>query len=120
MDLSQGRYFIARYGNIYGDQIIELPTPIKEYNGSEIRIYSGFMTTRASRSDFDIIIKEWYIFYPGYIPVLGSPIQISKVRVSNKEIILRCISLGDFVFGIYKISVTLQMMILIHSKSIIN
>ena len=55
MDLSQGRYFIARYENIYGDQIIELPTPIKEYNGSEIRIYSGFMTTRASRSDFDII-----------------------------------------------------------------
>ena len=97
MDLSQGRYFIARYGNIYGDQIIELPTPIKEYNGSEIRIYSGFMTTRASRSDFDIIIKGIF-FYPGYIPVLGSPIQISKVRVSNKEIILRCISLGDFVF----------------------
>ena len=99
MDLSQGRYFIARYGNIYGDQIIELPTPIKEYNGSEIRIYSGFMTTRASRSDFDIIIKgNGIFFYPGYIPVLGAPIQISKVRVSNKEIILRCISLGDFVF----------------------
>jgi hypothetical protein len=99
MDLSQGRYFIARYGNIYGDQIIELPTPIKEYNGSEIRIYSGFMTTRTSRSDFDIIIKgNGIFFYPGYIPVLGSPIQISKVRVSNKEIILRCISLGDFVF----------------------
>lgn len=99
MDLSQGRYFIARYGNIYGDQIIELPTPIKEYNGSEIRIYSGFMITRASRSDFDIIIKgNGIFFYPGYIPVLGSPIQISKVRVSNKEIILRCISLGDFVF----------------------
>lgn len=99
MDLSQGRYFMARYGNIYGDQIIELPTPIKEYNGSEIRIYSGFMTTRASRSDFDIIIKgNGIFFYPGYIPVLGSPIQISKVRVSNKEIILRCISLGDFVF----------------------
>ena len=99
MDLSQGRYFIARYGNIYGDQIIELPTPIKEYNGSEIRIYSGFMTTRASRSDFDIIIKgNGIFFYPGYIPVLGSPIQISKVRVSNKEIVLRCISLGDFVF----------------------
>ena len=99
MDLSQGRYFIARYGNIYGHQIIELPTPIKEYNGSEIRIYSGFMTTRASRSDFDIIIKgNGIFFYPGYIPVLGSPIQISKVRVSNKEIILRCISLGDFVF----------------------
>lgn len=99
MDLSQGRYFIVRYGNIYGDQIIELPTPIKEYNGSEIRIYSGFMTTRASRSDFDIIIKgNGIFFYPGYIPVLGSPIQISKVRVSNKEIILRCISLGDFVF----------------------
>lgn len=99
MDLSQGRYFIARYRNIYGDQIIELPTPIKEYNGSEIRIYSGFMTTRASRSDFDIIIKgNGIFFYPGYIPVLGSPIQISKVRVSNKEIILRCISLGDFVF----------------------
>lgn len=99
MDLSQGRYFIARYGNIYGDQIIELPTPIKEYNGSEIRIYSGFMTTRASRSDFDIIIKgNGIFFYPGYIPVLGSPIQISKVRVLDKEIILRCISLGDFVF----------------------
>lgn len=99
MDLSQGRYFIARYGNIYGDQIIELPTPIKEYNGSEIRIYSGFMTTRASRSDFDIIIKgNGIFFYPGYIPVLGSPIQISKVRVSNKEIILRCISLGDLFF----------------------
>lgn len=99
MDLSQGRYFIARYGNIYGDQIIELPTPIKEYNGSEIRIYSGFMTTRSSRSDFDIIIKgNGIFFYPGYIPVLGFPIQISKVRVSNKEIILRCISLGDFVF----------------------
>lgn len=99
MDLSQGRYFIARYGNIYGDQIIELPTPIKEYNGSEIRIYSGFMTTRASRSNFDIIIKgNGIFFYPGYIPVLGSPIQISKVRVSNKEIILRCISLGGFVF----------------------
>lgn len=99
IDLSQGRYFIARYRNIYGDQIIELPTPIKEYNGSEIRIYSGFMTTRASRSDFDIIIKgNGIFFYPGYIPVLGSPIQISKVRVSNKEIILRCISLGDFVF----------------------
>lgn len=99
MDLSQGRYFITRYGNIYGDQIIELPTPIKEYNGSEIRIYSGFMTTRASRSDFDIIIKgNGIFFYPGYIPVLGSPIQISKVRVSNKEIILRCISLGDLVF----------------------
>lgn len=99
MDLSQGRYFIARYRNIYGDQIIELPTPIKEYNGSEIRIYSGFMTTRVSRSDFDIIIKgNGIFFYPGYIPVLGSPIQISKVRVSNKEIILRCISLGDFVF----------------------
>lgn len=99
MDLSQGRYFIARYGNIYSGQIIELPTPIKEYNGSEIRIYSGFMTTRASRSDFDIIIKgNGIFFYPGYIPVLGSPIQISKVRVSNKEIILRCISLGDFVF----------------------
>lgn len=99
MDLSQGRYFIARYGNIYSDQIIELPAPIKEYNGSEIRIYSGFMTTRASRSDFDIIIKgNGIFFYPGYIPVLGSPIQISKVRVSNKEIILRCISLGDFVF----------------------
>ena len=99
MDLSQGRYFIARYRNIYGDQIIELPTPIKEYNGSEIRIYSGFMITRASRSDFDIIIKgNGIFFYPGYIPVLGSPIQISKVRVSNKEIILRCISLGNFVF----------------------
>ena len=99
MDLSQGRYFIARYGNIYGDQIIELPTPIKEYNGSEIRIYSGFMTTRASRSGFDIIIKgNGIFFYPGYIPVLGSPIQISKVRVSNKEIILRCISLGGVVF----------------------
>lgn len=99
MDLSQGRYFIARYGNIYGDQIIELPTPIKEYNGSEIRIYSGFMTTRASRSNFDIIIKgNGIFFYPGYIPVLGSPIQISKVRVSNKEIILRCILLGDLVF----------------------
>lgn len=99
MDLSQGRYFIARYENIYGDQIIELPTPIKEYNGSEIRIYSGFMITRASRSDFDIIIKgNGIFFYPGYIPVLGSPIQISKVRVSNKEIILRCISLGNFVF----------------------
>lgn len=99
MDLSQGRYFIARYGNIYSDQIIELPTPIKEYNGSEIRIYSGFMTTRASRSNFDIIIKgNGIFFYPGYIPVLGSPIRISKVRVSNKEIILRCISLGDFVF----------------------
>ena len=99
MDLSQGRYFIARYGNVYSDQIIELPAPIKEYNGSEIRIYSGFMTTRASRSDFDIIIKgNGIFFYPGYIPVLGSPIQISKVRVSNKEIILRCISLGDFVF----------------------
>lgn len=99
MDLSQGRYFIARYGNIYGDQIIELPTPIKEYNGSEIRIYSGFMITRSSRSDFDIIIKgNGIFFYPGYIPVLDSPIQISKVRVSNKEIILRCISLGDFVF----------------------
>lgn len=99
MDLSQGRYFIARYGNIYSDQIIELPAPIKEYNGSEIRIYSGFMTTRASRSDFDIIIKgNGIFFYPGYIPVLGSPIQISKVRVSNKEIILRCISLRDFVF----------------------
>lgn len=88
MDLSQGRYFIARYGNIYIDQIIELPAPIEEYNGSEIRIYSGFMTTRASRSDFDIIIKgNGIFFYPGYIPVLGSPIQISKVRVSNKEII---------------------------------
>lgn len=99
MDLSQGRYFIARYGNIYSKQIIELPTPIKEYNGSEIRIYSGFMTTRTSRSDFDIIIKgNGIFFYPGYIPVLGSPIQISKVRVLNKEIILRCISLGDFVF----------------------
>lgn len=99
MDLSQGRYFIARYGNIYSDQIIELPAPIKEYNGSEIRIYSGFMTTRASRSDFDIIIKgNGIFFYPGYIPVLGSPIQISKVRVSNKEIILRCISLRDSVF----------------------
>lgn len=99
MDLSQGRYFIARYRNIYGAQIIELPTPIKEYNGSEIRIYSGFMTTRASRSDFDIIIKgNGMFFYPGYIPVLGSPIQISKVRVSNKEIILRCISLRGFVF----------------------
>lgn len=99
MDLSQGRYFIAKYGNIYGDQIIELPTPIKEYNGSEIRIYSGFMTTRTSRSYFDIIIKgNGIFFYPGYIPILGSPIQISKVRVSNKEIILRCISLGDFVF----------------------
>lgn len=99
MDLSQGRYFIARYRNVYSDQIIELPTPIKEYNGSEIRIYSGFMTTRASRSDFDIIIKgNGIFFYPGYIPVLGSPIQISKVRVSNKEIILRCISLGDFIF----------------------
>lgn len=99
MDLSQGRYFIARYENIYSDQIIELPAPIKEYNGSEIRIYSGFMTTRASRSDFDIIIKgNGIFFYPGYIPILGSPIQISKVRVSNKEIILRCISLGDFVF----------------------
>lgn len=99
MDLSQGRYFIARYGNIYGDQIIELPTPIKEYNGSEIRIYSGFMTTRTSRSDFDIIIKgNGIFFYPGYIPVLGSPIQISKVRVSNKEIILRCILLRDCVF----------------------
>lgn len=99
MDLSQGRYFIARYENIYGDQIIELPTPIKEYNGSEIRIYSGFMTTRTSRSDFDIIIKgNGIFFYPGYIPVLGSPIQISKVRVSNKEIILRCISLRDCVF----------------------
>lgn len=99
MGLSQGRYFIARYGNIYGDQIIELPAPIKEYNGSEIRIYSGFMTTRASRSDFDIIIKgNGIFFYPGYIPVLGSPIQISKVRVSNKEIILRCISLRDSVF----------------------
>lgn len=99
MDLSQGRYFIARYGNIYGDQIIELPAPIKEYNGSEIRIYSGFMTTRASRSDFDIIIKgNGIFFYPGYIPVLGSPIQISKVRVSNKEIILRCVSLRDSVF----------------------
>lgn len=99
IDLSQGRYFIARCRNIYGDQIIELPTPIKEYNGSEIRIYSGFMITRASRSDFDIIIKgNGIFFYPGYIPVLGSPIQISKVRVSNKEIILRCISLGDFVF----------------------
>lgn len=99
MDLSQGRYFIARYGNIYGDQIIELPAPIKEYNGSEIRIYSGFMTTRASRSDFDIIIKgNGIFFYPGYIPVLGSPIQISKVRVSNKEIILKCISLRDSVF----------------------
>lgn len=99
MDLSQGRYFIAKYGNIYSDQIIELPTPIKEYNGSEIRIYSGFMTTRASRSDFDIIIKgNGIFFYPGYIPVLGSPIQISKVRVSNKEIILRCISLRGFVF----------------------
>lgn len=99
MDLSQGRYFIVKYRNIYGDQIIELPTPIKEYNGSEIRIYSGFMTTRASRSDFDIIIKgNGIFFYPGYIPVLGSPIQISKVRVSNKEIILRCISLGNFVF----------------------
>lgn len=98
MDLSQGRYFIARYGNIYSNQIIELPPPIEEYNGSEIRIYSGFMTTRASRSDFDIIIKgNGIFFYPGYIPVLGSPIQISKVRVSNKEIILRCISLGDFV-----------------------
>lgn len=99
MDLSQGRYFIVRYGNIYSDQIIELPAPIEEYNGSEIRIYSGFMTTRASRSDFDIIIKgNGIFFYPGYIPVLGSPIQISKVRVLNKEIILRCISLGDFVF----------------------
>lgn len=99
MDLSQGRYFIARYGNIYVNQIIELPAPIKEYNGSEIRIYSGFMTTRASRSNFDIIIKgNGIFFYPGYIPVLGSPIQISKVRVSNKEIVLRCISLGDFVF----------------------
>lgn len=99
MDLSQGRYFIARYRNIYGDQIIELPTPIKEYNGSEIRIYSGFMTTKSSRSDFDIIIKgNGIFFYPGYIPVLGSPIQISKVRVLNKEIILRCMSLGDFVF----------------------
>lgn len=99
MDLSQGRYFIVRYRNIYGDQIIELPTPIKEYNGSEIRIYSGFMTTRASRSDFDIIIKgNGIFFYPGYIPVLGSPIQISKVRVSDKEIILRCISLRDCVF----------------------
>jgi hypothetical protein len=99
MDLSQGRYFIARYGNIYGDQIIELPAPIKEYNGSEIRIYSGFMTTRTSRSDFDIIIKgNGIFFYPGYIPVLGSPIQISKVRVSNKEIILRCILLRDSVF----------------------
>ena len=99
MDLSQGRYFIARYGNIYSDQIIELPTPIKEYNGSEIRIYSGFMTTRASRSDFDIIIKgNGIFFYPGYIPVLGSPIQISKVRVSNKEIILRCILLRDCIF----------------------
>lgn len=99
IDLSQGRYFIARYRNIYGDQIIELPTPIKEYNGSEIRIYSGFMTTKSSRSDFDIIIKgNGIFFYPGYIPVLGSPIRISKVRVSNKEIILRCISLGDFVF----------------------
>lgn len=99
MDLSQGRYFIARYGNIYCDQIIELPAPIKEYNGSEIRIYSGFMTTRASRSDFDIIIKgNGIFFYPGYIPVLGSPIQISKVRVSNKEIILRCILLRDSVF----------------------
>lgn len=121
MDLSQGRYFIARYGNIYGDQIIELPTPIKEYNGSEIRIYSGFMTTRASRSDFDIIIKgNGIFFYPGYIPVLGSPIQISKVRVSNKEIILRCISLGDFVFWYIQNFCDFTMMILIHSKSIIN
>ena len=69
MDLSQGRYFIARYGNIYGDQIIELPTPIKEYNGSEIRIYSGFMTTRASRSDFDIIIKGNGIFFLSLIHI---------------------------------------------------
>lgn len=121
MDLSQGRYFIARYGNIYGDQIIELPTPIKEYNGSEIRIYSGFMTTRASRSDFDIIIKgNGIFFYPGYIPVLGSPIQISKVRVSNKEIILRCISLGDFVFWYIQNFCDFTNDDLIHSKSIIN
>lgn len=83
MDLSQGRYFIARYGNIYGDQIIELPTPIKEYNGSEIRIYSGFMTTRASRSDFDIIIKgNGIFFYPGYIP---------STRFSNTNLKSACI-----------------------------
>lgn len=99
MDLSEGRYFVARYGNIYSDQIIELPIPSPEYNGSEIRIYSGFMTTRSSRSSFDLTIKEDGIFfYPGYIPVAGSPIQISKVRVSDKEIVLRCISFGDFSF----------------------
>ena len=99
MDLSEGRYFVVRYGNIYGDQIIELPAPSPEYNGSEVRIYSGFMTTRSSRSFFDLTIEENGIFfYPGYIPVAGSPIQISKVRVSDKEIILRCISFGDFSF----------------------
>lgn len=94
MDLSEGRYFVVRYGNIYGDQIIELPAPSSEYNGSEVRIYSGFMTTRTSRSDFDIIIKgNGIFFYPGYIPVAGSPIRISKVRVLDKEIVLRCISI---------------------------
>lgn len=99
MDLSEGRYFVVRYGNIYGDQIIELPAPSSEYNGSEVRIYSGFITTRYARSFFDLTIEENGIFfYPGYIPVAGFPKQISKVRVSNKEIILRCISLGDFVF----------------------
>ena len=99
MDLSEGRYFVVRYGNIYGDQIIELPAPSPEYNGSEVRIYSGFMTTRSSRSFFDLTIEENGIFfYPGYIPVAGSPIQISKVRVSDKEIVLRCISFGDFSF----------------------
>lgn len=94
MDLSEGRYFVVRYGNIYGDQIIELPAPSSEYNGSEVRIYSGFMTTRTSRSDFDIIIKgNGIFFYPGYIPAAGSPIQISKVRVLDKEIVLRCINI---------------------------
>lgn len=96
MDLSQGRYFIAKYMDVYGDQIIELPSPDDKFNGAEVRIYSGFITTRTSRNSFDIIIKGGdYFFYPGYAPILGKPIKISKVRVSNKEIVLRCISLGD-------------------------
>lgn len=95
LDLSKGRYFIAAYENPYLSKIIELPIPNYNYNGAEVRIYSGFAFSRLGRGDFDLVIEgNLDFYYPGYSPYFLTPLKITKLRVINKEVILRCISYG--------------------------
>lgn len=98
IDLDEARYIVFGYRDPYSDHVVTLPKPEVRYNGLELRIYTGFITGRLGCDTIFLKIQDDEPFlFSGCNLYMGTPFRLKTLKVTAKEIILRCISIADSV-----------------------